>query len=169
VYGEGRHEQSDGRVDYVQLRALAGRVLGGERANFPLSASALAHEVCRRLAGMEQISWEDRAQFFAVARRTMRRVLIDEVRRPYLPKPLPVAVVSELQAGDLLKIKEALGRLAECDPRLARVAESHLAGLSEEEIAQVLGVSTRSVKRAWFQAKAWLFTDIRTDRPSGCF
>jgi RNA polymerase sigma-70 factor, ECF subfamily len=149
---------------YVQLRALAGRFLRAERANFPLSASAFVHETCRRLAGMEQISWEDRAQFFALARRTMRLVLVDEARRPYLPKPLPAAVVSEPQPGDLLKIQEALSRLAERDPRLARVAESRLAGFSEEEIAGALGVSVRSVKRDWSQGKAWLFTDMQVDR-----
>jgi RNA polymerase sigma-70 factor, ECF subfamily len=153
---------------YEQLRALAGHFLRSERPNHTLQATALVHEAYLRLVGIDQISWKDRAHFFALAARTMRRVLVDHARNVNAGKrrgvkvSLESAIVySEEQSGELLDLNEALDRLAEWDARMARVVELRFfAGLSEEETAEVLGVSGRTVKRDWKMAKSWLYGQL---------
>lgn len=153
---------------YDQLRALAAHFLRSERPNHTLQATALVHEAYLRLVGIGQISWQNRAHFFALAARTMRRVLVDHARninagkRRGVKVSLESAIVySEEQSGELLALNEALDRLEELDPRMARVVELRFfAGLSEEETAEVLGVSGRTVKRDWKMAKSWLYGEL---------
>jgi RNA polymerase sigma-70 factor, ECF subfamily len=155
-------------IVYEQLRALAAHFLRSERRDHTLQATALVHEAYLRLIGGGQVSWQNRAHFFAIAARTMRRVLVDHARginagkRRGIKVSLDSALVfSEDQSGELLDLDRALDRLAEWDPRQARVVELRFfAGLSEEEAAEVLGVSQRTVKRDWQMAKAWLYGQL---------
>ena len=158
---------------YHELHRLAGRYMLGERSDNSLQPTALVHEVYLRLIDQNRVNWENRSHFFAIAAQLMRRVLIDHARarnaekrpKPGLKVPLsdlPIGI--EIQTTELLALDEALGRLEALDPRQARIVEMRfIAGLSEEEIAQALGVSVRTVKRDWKVARAWLFGALRKE------
>ena len=153
---------------YQELRRLAAHMFRCERPNHTLQATALVHEAYLRLAGSAEISWQDRAHFFAVAARTMRRILVDHARglragkRRGVRVSLESALVfSEEQSSELVALDEAMSRLAEWDPRQCRVVELRFfTGLSEADVASVLGVSVRTVKRDWNMAKAWLYGEL---------
>ena len=155
---------------YDELRAIAHRQLRGERAHHTLSTTGLVHEAYLRLVDQRRVDWRDRTHFFAVAARVMRRVLVDYARRRGAkkregardPLPLDQAVVGvDEQADLLLAIDEALSRLGELDPRLVRVVEMRFfAGLTEEETAELLGVSARTVRSDWVKAKGWLYREL---------
>lgn len=163
---------------YGDLRRVAHRQLAAEPSGHTLCTTALVHEAYLRLADQTHAEWVDRAQFFAVAARTMRRVLIDYARRHCAQRrggagrralSLDVAddagmlAVAE-RAGELLALDEALERLALLEERLARVVECRFfAGLSETETAEALGVSQRTVARDWMMAKGWLYQELRDD------
>jgi RNA polymerase sigma factor (TIGR02999 family) len=152
-------------VVYGELRRLAHRQLTAERAGHTLNTTALVHEAYLRL-GLDRISWHDRAHFFAVAARAMRRVLIDyaEARRAAKRGGGAAHVtLDETVAGpqhridDLLAINEALNRLEQVDARQVMVVECHVfAGMSLEDTAVALGVSPATVSRDWALARAWL-------------
>jgi RNA polymerase sigma factor (TIGR02999 family) len=158
---------------YHELHRLAARYMLGERSDNSLQPTALVHEVYLRLIDQNRVNWENRSHFFAIAAQLMRRVLIDHARarnaekrpKPGLKVPLsdlPIGI--EIQTTELLALDEALGRLEALDPRQARIVEMRfIAGLSEEEIAQALGVSVRTVKRDWKVARAWLFGALRKE------
>jgi RNA polymerase sigma factor (TIGR02999 family) len=157
---------------YGELRRMAGRQLRAERQGHTLTPTALVHEVYLRLVGQRRTSWQNRAQFFAVAARLMRRVLVDHARARLADKRGGSAVfVSLEQAGDppaassvadVLAVDESLARLAALDADQARLVELRFfAGLTVEEIAPLLGRSERTVKREWRLARAWLFHDLR--------
>jgi RNA polymerase sigma factor (TIGR02999 family) len=158
---------------YHELRRLAGRYMLGERSDHSLQPTALVHEVYLRLIDQNRVTWENRAHFFAIAAQLMRRVLIDHARarnaekrpKPGLKVPLsdlPIGI--ENQTTELLALNEALDRLEALDPRQARIVEMRfIAGLSEDEIAQALGISVRTVKRDWRVARAWLFGELRKE------
>jgi RNA polymerase sigma-70 factor, ECF subfamily len=166
--GDRRAEDELLPIVYTQLRALAEHFLRSERRDHTLQATALVHEAYLRLLGGGQVSWQNRAHFFAIAARTMRRILVDHARNLNAGKRRGVKVslesalvFSEDQSGELLDLDRALDRLAEWDARQARVVELRFfAGLSEEEAAEVLGVSQRTVKRDWQMAKAWLYGQL---------
>jgi RNA polymerase sigma-70 factor, ECF subfamily len=149
-----------------ELRQLARRHMGQERQGHTLQATALVSEAYLRLLELKQIQWEDREHFFAVAARLMRRILVDAARaRDAQKRGLGVEPVSLHEAeskeiaasADLLFVDEALKRLQAFDARKAQVVELRVfMGLSVEEAALVLGVSTETVKRDWRIAKAWL-------------
>lgn len=155
---------------YDELRRLARRYMRAERRDHTLQPTALVHEAYMRLAGQRDMSWQNRAHFFAVAAQLMRRILVDHARAHKAEKrggnesKIELGeglALTEAKAAELLAVDEALTRLAECDPRQARVVELRFfGGLSEEEAAEVLGVSTRTVKRDWSVARAWLFKEI---------
>ena len=161
---------------YDQLRQVAHGQLGAEPTGHTLTTTALVHETYLRLVDQTRVDWQDRAHFFAVATRAMRRILIDYARRHRAarrggqsdgtpPKPisldeveLPVAE----RAETLLALDEALDRLEQIDARLARVVECRFfAGLEERETAAALGVSQRTVARDWAVAKGWLYRELR--------
>jgi RNA polymerase sigma factor (TIGR02999 family) len=165
---------------YEKLKRIAHRQLGAEVGGHTLSTTAVVHEAYLRLAGQTRVEWVDRGQFFAIAARTMRRVLIDYARQHQAVRrggPGRSAVALEfLEHGDALEISipdradsllaldEALESLQRMDERLARVVECRFfAGLSEQETAEALGVSQRTVARDWPMARAWLHEALRDD------
>jgi RNA polymerase sigma factor (TIGR02999 family) len=162
---------------YAELRRMAQNRLKGERPGHTLNATALVHEAYLRL-GLEQIPWQDRVHFFAVAARAMRRVLIDHAKARRAGKrgggAAHVALDDTLAAperrvDDLLAIDEALNRLEQMDPRQVTVVECHVfAGMSLDDTAAALGVSPATVSRDWALARAWLNRALNPDeRPGG--
>lgn len=153
-----------------ELRRLARRHMGRERLGHTLQPTALVNEAYLRLLEIKQIEWQDRDHFFAVAARLMRRILVDSARARQAQKrgdgirPVSLEDVLSPQShhhDGLLELENALQKLEEMDPRKARVVELRFfTGLSVEEAARVLGVSTRTVKRDWLFAKAWLSSEI---------
>jgi len=158
-------------VVYAELRRLAGSYMRRERVDHTLQATALVHEAYLKLIEQRSANWQSRAHFFGVAAQLMRRILIDHARGHSRQKrggeqkrvSLDEAFVfSEKQADELLAVDDSLNRLAEIDPRQARVVELRFfGGLSVEEAAEVLGVSPKTVKRDWSVAKAWLYADLK--------
>lgn len=158
-------------VVYNELRRLAGSYMRRERVDHTLQATALVHEAYVKLIEQRSVNWQSRAHFFGVAAQLMRRILIDYARghsrqkRGGEQKKVSLEdafVFDEQRADELLAVDESLKRLAEMDPRQARVVELRFfGGLSVEEAAEVLGVSAKTVKRDWSVAKAWLYADLK--------
>ncbi len=159
---------------YDELRRLARERLRGERAEHTLETTALVHEAYFRLLGQRRIDAGDRLAFFAAASNTMRRVLIDYARARRRDKrgggvaPVPLedveGLLSERAAEEALAVDAALERLAREAPRAARVVELRIfGGLTLEEIAVLLAISTKTVQRDWEAARAWLRKEIRGD------
>ncbi len=163
---------------YDELRRVAHRQLGRERPGHTLSTTALVHEAYLRLVDQTRARWVDRAHFFAVAAGVMRRILVDYARRFRAAKrggdaqhvDLDLAQVSLDERSELLvNLDEALGRLAELNPRLSQVVECRFfGGMTEEETAEALGVTDRTVRRDWIKAKAWLSRELRDSADDGC-
>ena len=150
---------------YNELHALAARQLEDQRANHTLQPTALVHEAFLRIAKLASAGAEGRRQYFALAGKAMRSVLVDHARRRNALKrggrPLTLdtglAGPDGLAALDVLVLHEALERLGELDPELVEIVELvFFSGLTEVEAANVLGVSDRTVRRGWRTAKAWL-------------
>jgi RNA polymerase sigma factor (TIGR02999 family) len=158
---------------YEELRRLARRQLRRESPAHTLSSAALVHEVYLRLLQQRQLSACDRGGFFAAAAQTMRRILTDHARTrlrqkrgageraiPLEQAPEP-ALLDDREAEEVLGIDLALQRLGRWDPRAVRVIECRVfAGLTLEETAQALGLSSKSVQRTWNAGIAWLRKDI---------
>ena len=167
-WGEGQRDALDDLVPavYSDLRRLAIAQLAKERLGHTLQPTALVNEVFLRLGSCQRISWQNRAHFFAVAAKIMRRVLVDHARRRRAAKrggpAEPVTLSESHMPGeplnvDLLALDEALARLEKKDARQSSIVEMRFfAGLSDEEIAEVLGVKAAVVKRDWRVAKLWL-------------
>lgn len=159
---------------YDELRGIAGRRMGGERAEHTLQATALVHEAWMRLVGDKDLDWRGRRHFFGAAAEAMRRVLVDHARRAKSEKrggdrerlSITVAdIVTDQEPERLLMLDDALDRLAREDPRAAEVARLRLfAGLPVEETAKALEVSERTVMREWAYARARL-AELAGDAP----
>jgi RNA polymerase sigma factor (TIGR02999 family) len=157
---------------YDQLRAIAHNFLRRERPDHTLGTTGLVHEAWFKLVDQTRVEWRDRAHFFRVASRAMRRILVDYARRQGAVKRggriRSVAledglVPAEERAEALLAVDEALERLAAHDSALAQVVECRFfAGLSEEETSEATGASLRTVQRQWRRAKAWLYQELTT-------
>lgn len=155
---------------YSELRALANRALSHERPGHTLQSTALVHEAYLRLVQQDNVEWQNRAHFFAVAARMIRRILVDHARARRttkrgsgMPKlALDEALgVAEQRDWELVALDDALNRLAELDEQQSQVVELRFfAGLSVEEAAEALGISTATVKRDWATAKAWLVREV---------
>jgi RNA polymerase sigma-70 factor (ECF subfamily) len=156
---------------YAECRRIAGRQVGREYRDHTLDPTALVHELYLRLVDQRRATWENRAQFFAIAAQMMRRILVDYARARRATKRGGSAVMVSLgaaadtsndaRAEDVLTIDEALGRLAAIDPEQVRIIELRFfAGLTVDETACVLGRSPRTVKREWQLAKAWLYREL---------
>jgi RNA polymerase sigma-70 factor, ECF subfamily len=147
---------------YGELRRQAARYMRRERRSHTLQPSGLVNEAYMRLAGSPGLDWHSRAQFFAIAARVMRQVLVDHARRRRAAKREGCHVTFEdaeaPAAGlELLDLESALKELVDLDPRQAKVVELRFfGGLDVDETAEVLGLSTRTVKREWQTARAWL-------------
>ena len=163
---------------YDQIRRIAHRYVQREREGQTLQTTALVNEAYLRLAGSANISWQNRAHFFAVTAQVMRRILIDHARRRHYVRhggeaqqvALEVAVseaalMSLPRAAELLALDEALDELTRLDPRKSRVVElRYFGGLSLEETAKVLEVSPMTVRRDWRAAKAWLYMRVKGEK-----
>src|SRR5262245_10071115 len=160
---------------YDELRRLAHRELRAEHGERTVMTTALVHEAYLRLVDQNRARLESRAHFLNVAAQMMRRVLIDAARRRQtgkrgsgVPKiSLDEAPEPRIEPGDeLLALDEALGRLETFDAHLSRIVElRYFGGLTLEETAEVLGVSTTQVWRDWNTARAWLFGELRDPAP----
>jgi RNA polymerase sigma factor (TIGR02999 family) len=155
---------------YDELRALAAHHLRGERADHTLQPTALVHEVYLRMQGRSGLEIENREHFMAVASIAMRRVLVDHARARDAKKRgggVTHVTVGEANAitndrtQDVLRVDEALARLALVDPQAERIVEMRFfAGMTEVEIGGVLGVSDRWVRKQWAFARAWLRREL---------
>lgn len=159
------------RFVYAELRRQAHRYMKKERAGHTLQTTALVHEAYLRLAAQKSVAWESRSHFFAIAATMMRRILIDyaktkhRIRRGGVQSDLPLENALTISVSetdfDLLKLDEALNRLAAKDAHLAKVVELRFfSGLDVEETATVLGISESTIKRDWQMAKAWLHREL---------
>jgi RNA polymerase sigma factor (TIGR02999 family) len=155
---------------YDELRRIAHCHLLGQGEGHTLGTTGLVHEAYLRLADQTRVEWNDRRHFYAAASRAMRHILVDHARRHYAVKRGGGRPVIELVEGTvaveeraelLVALDEALQRLEALDERLGRVVECRFfAGLSEEETAEVLGVTARTVRRDWTKAKGWLYREL---------
>lgn len=162
------HDTADAMLPlvYDELRRLARRALDGEQTGHTLDTTALVHEAWLRLADSAQVPWEDRGRLLAVAATAMRHILVDHARKRRALKRggAPIAVdldkvqLSTDESLDLLvALDDALARLGALSPRLVQVVECRFfVGLTEEETATALGVTSRTVRRDWLKAKGWL-------------
>jgi RNA polymerase sigma-70 factor, ECF subfamily len=155
---------------YQELHRLAQRYLGRERRQHTLQTTALVNEAYLRLVNQQEVAWQDRIHFFAVAARVMRHILVDHARARHYQKrgagarhvALDEALeVSDARAAEVVALDEALESLATFDERKSRLVELRFfGGLSIEETAAVLQVSPGTVMRDWTLAKAWLQREI---------
>jgi RNA polymerase sigma factor (TIGR02999 family) len=163
---------------YSELRKMARQCLSRERTNHSLEATALVHEAYLKLVDQRDANWQNRAHFFGVAAQIMRRVLIDHARANQAEKrggpcaklsldaivTLPLGsdrIAQEQYYSQLIVLDDALSRLEKLDPQQCRVVELRcFAGLTEEEISEVLDISVRTIRRDWRAARAWLHREI---------
>jgi RNA polymerase sigma factor (TIGR02999 family) len=156
---------------YDELRGIARQYLRHERAGHTLQPTALAHEAYLKLVDQQRVRWQNRAHFFAVAAQLIRRILVDHARSHGaakrgggVPAATLEAVLQPSMKRDLnvVALDDTLARLAALDARQARLVELRFfGGLNVEETAEVLGVSSATVKREWRTAKAWLHRELQ--------
>lgn len=155
---------------YGELHRMARRFMKNERPEHSLQATALVHEVYLRLVEVNKVEWRQRAQFFAMAAQMMRRILVDAARARASGKRgggavrvnlEETAIVAPAQDRSVIALDDALAAFSESASRQARVVElRYFGGLTEEEIATVLDVSPRTVRRDWEFARAWLAREL---------
>ena len=157
---------------YTELRALAARYLHRERKNHTLQPTALVHEAYMRLVDQAHVDWQGRTHFFAVAAQAMRRILVDHARRRAATKrggnrhriALDDNLAGEFKRDvDVLELEAALTKLTKLDRRQADMIELRFfGGLSIDQVAEVTGISKRSVEREWTMVRAWLRRELST-------
>jgi len=155
---------------YGELRRLAAQRLRLERPDHTLQPTALVHEVYIRLVDQRRVRWQNRAHFYGVAAHVMRRILVDRARARKADKRGAgwerVTLVDDKTPGstrdvDVLALDDALTRLATLDPQQERIVElRYFGGLTLDETAEVIGISTATVKREWAIARAWLRAEL---------
>jgi RNA polymerase sigma-70 factor, ECF subfamily len=175
AWSDGDREALDKLLPMVEreLHRLAHQYMSKERPDHTLQTAALVNEAYIKLIDQTRVRWQNRAHFFAIAAQTMRRILIDHARVRRNRKhgggarALPLdeaAVLTEERADELVALDEALAALERVDERKARVVElRYFGGLSVEEVAEVLKVSTDTVGREWRRARAFLRREIEKD------
>jgi RNA polymerase sigma factor (TIGR02999 family) len=160
---------------YDAFRGLAARYLKAERAGHTLSPTALVHEAYLKLVDQSRVNWQGRTHFFAVGAQVMRRILVDHARGKGRVKRGGGRIRIQLDEGlalspqrdeDILAVDEALAKLAKVDPRQAAIVELRFfGGLSVAEVAEVLGLSKRTIEGEWTVARAWLRRELSGDDP----
>ena len=158
---------------YAELRSLAAARLDREPSGQTLQPTALVHELYLRLVDQKRAQWRDREQFFGIAAKMMRRILVDRARQRSAGKRgagalhLPIEEALDRPSGEgraVLAIDEALARFGEIDPERARVVElRYFGGLDLDEIAAVMQVSRTTVKRHWSVARMWLHRELASE------
>jgi RNA polymerase sigma factor (TIGR02999 family) len=178
AWSEGDESARSGLIDavYAELRALARGYLRRERPDHSLPPTALVHEAFLKLVDQRHVSWQNRAHFFAIAARLMRRILVDHARTRDAAKrdggrkvPLAEDIATIDPANvDLLDLDAALEKLARVDPRHSDLIELRFfGGLTVDEAAAVVGVAPATADRDWALARAWLFRELRGHRELG--
>lgn len=162
---------------YSELHRLARNYMRHERMGHTLQATALVHEAYLKLVDQRSVDWQGKAHFMGIAAQIMRRILIDHARAHMrdkrgcgvIPVPLEEALVfAPEQSSELIKLDRSLERLEKHDPRQARIVELRFfGGMTVEETAEALGISTITVKRDWSMAKAWLHGDLKASYGDG--
>jgi RNA polymerase sigma-70 factor (ECF subfamily) len=156
-------------IVYAELHRLARRYMRRESPGHTLQTTALVNEAYIRLVDYQRMQWQDRAHFFAVSAQLMRRILVEHARRHNLKRGGnvrhfsldEVSVVSRERAPDLVALDDAMNALARLDPRKVQVVEMRFfGGLSVDETAEVLKVSSVTIMRDWSTAKAWLYREM---------
>jgi len=155
---------------YDELRRLAHYYMSREHPGHTLQTTAVVNEAYLRLVNRKRVRWQNRAHFFAIAAQLMRSILVDHARSHAYAKrgggarkmALDEAlIISQERAAEVVALDEALGQLAEIDPRQSRIVEMRFfAGLTIEETAEVLSLSPATIKREWSTAKAWLYHEL---------
>lgn len=156
---------------YSELRRMAGNFMRRQSEGHTLQPTALVNEAYLRLLGSSRVNWQDRTHFFAICAQLMRRILVDIARKKNSLKRggdrVQVTLSDHLGKPsetneDIVALDEALTRLAEFSERQAKIVElRYFAGLTDEQIAESLGVSARTVRRDWTVARAWLFRELQ--------
>ena len=166
-------------IVYGALRAIASKHLARERRDGTLATTALVHEAYVRLIDQRDVDWQNRAHFFAIAARVMRRIVVDEARRRKREKrgsgvtPLQLESADVVPSGgaglpmpDVLALDRALAELEAMDPKQGRIVElKFFGGLTVEEIAAVMDASPRTIKREWAVARVWLYRALHEGAP----
>lgn len=155
------------RAHYDEFRKVAGRVLNGDAVALKIQPTDLAHEAVIRLSGLDRLDFKGRTHFLSLSARVMRQILIDEIRKMRAAKRQPPPVSTQLppelgaQSIDLEDLDRALSKLEAVAPDYARLVDQrYFAGLTLEEVAEIDGVSVRTVKRQWRAARAWLVAEL---------
>src|SRR6516162_3395659 len=163
-------------IIYAEVHRLAGRCMKRERPGHSLQTTALVNEAYMRLVDYKRMQWRDRAHFFAVSAQLMRRILVEHARRQNLKRGGglrrvsldEVATIGRDLAVDIVALDDAMNALAQLDARKVQVVEMRFfGGLSVEETAEVLKVSSVTVMRDWSTAKAWLYRALTRGRADG--
>jgi RNA polymerase sigma factor (TIGR02999 family) len=172
AWGNGEQGAHGALMDavYGELRQLARAYLRRERGDHTLPPTALVHEAYLKLVDQKRVRWQNRAHFFAIAARQMRRILVDHARAHRAGKrgggatiPLTdIDIAIDPSDVDVLELESALEKLTTLDPRQSRLVELRFfGGLTVEETAAVLHVAPITVKRDWALARAWLYRELR--------
>jgi RNA polymerase sigma factor (TIGR02999 family) len=172
AWGNGDHSALERLMPmvYEEMRKMARRYMNRQRPGHTLQTTALVNEAYLRLVDSSQVRWQNRAHFFAISAQLMRRILVDfarsrsNLKRGGGAQRVSIGEATEVSstAGvDLVALDDALKALSAFDPRQSQIVElRYFGGLSEEEIAEALKISTRTVRREWSQARAWLYREL---------
>ena len=171
-FADGRQEAFGEVMDmvYADLRNIAHRQLQRARFGETLDTTGLVHEAYMKLVDQDQARWQDRQHFFAITAHAMRQIIVDYARKRFAQKRGGGEAAEELdenkvaarkEAERILTLNDAVESLGEIDPRMLRVVECRFfAGLSEQETAEALDMSLRTVQRTWKRARAWLKEEL---------
>jgi len=162
---------------YDEIRRLAQHQMSQERADHTLSATALANEAYLKLVDQTRVNWRNKQHFMAVAAQAIRRILVDHARTKNRQKrgggEQPILLNTSIlirkdRSVDLIDLEESLLKFEKIEPEKARVVELRFYGeMTEADIAEVLGVTERTVRRYWQYARAWLYRELFGDEPHG--